>query len=203
MVEKSKRIGFVDYDLNNFHANTLLSKFRVDLRRRGFDVPAKAVREGLAAVRWAGRMEILSREPLVVADGAHNPYSAQALREALEEWFPGQRWVLIFGASADKDVTGMLETFLPISDYVIVTRSDHPRAAAPAVLADAVASVGSGAEISVNMSKALNRGLTTMGSDLGLLVTGSTHLVADAREEWARYTGAPLPDNDVVLETLG
>jgi dihydrofolate synthase/folylpolyglutamate synthase len=172
------------------------------LRQRGFDVPSKAVREGLGAVRWAGRMEILSREPLVVADGAHNPYSAQTLREALEEWFPGQRWVLIFGASADKDVTGMLKTFLPISDYVIVTRSDHPRAAAPTELADAVASVGSGAEISVNMSKALDRGLATMGSDLGLLVTGSTHLVADAREEWARYTGAPLPDNDVLLETF-
>jgi hypothetical protein len=30
----------------------------------------------------------------------------------------------------------------------------------------------------------------------GLLVTGSLHLVADVREEWARYTGAPLPDND-------
>ena len=35
-----------------------------------------------------------------------------------------------------------------------------------------------------------------MNPDNGLLVTGSTHLVADAREEWARYTGAPLPDND-------
>ena len=40
-----------------------------------------------------------------------------------------------------------------------------------------------------------------LGADLGLLVTGSTHLVADAREEWARRTGVPLPDNDGEAET--
>ena len=166
------------------------------IRQRGFCIPAEAVRQGLRNVYWPGRMEILSREPLVVADGAHNPYSAQTLREALEEWFPGQRWVLIFGASADKDITGLLRTLLPISDYVIVTRSDHPRAAAPVELADAVASVGGGAEVSVNVRKSLRRGLAMIEPDIGLLVTGSIHLVADAREEWARYTNTPLPDND-------
>ena len=166
------------------------------LRQRGFHVPVEAVRAGLRDVHWPGRLEILSREPSLVVDCAHNPYSAQVLRRALEEWFPGQRWVLIFGASADKDVAGMLEALLPISEYTIVTRSDHPRAAAPIELADVVASVGGGAEVSVNMRKSLRRGLAVMDPGSGLLVTGSIFLVADAREEWARYTGAPLPDND-------
>ncbi len=170
------------------------------LRQRGFRIPARAVREGLSNVFWPGRMEVLSREPLVVGDGAHNPYSVQVLRQALEEWFPDRRWVLVFGASADKDVTGMLNSLLPISDHVIVTRSDHPRSASPVVLADAVASVGGGAEVSVDMAKSLLRGLATMGPNSGMLVTGSTHLVADAREEWARYTGTPLPDNDDLKE---
>jgi len=166
------------------------------LRQQGFRIPVEAVRKGLRNVYWPGRMEILSREPLVVVDGAHNPYSAQVLCQALKEWFPDQRWVLIFGASADKDIAGAMRVLLPISDYVIVTRSDHPRSAAPVELADVVASVGGGAEVSVNMRKSLRRGLAMMDSGNGLLVTGSTHLVADAREEWACYTGAPLLDND-------
>ena len=166
------------------------------LRRRGFRIPAEAVHEGLRNVHWPGRLEILSREPLVVVDCAHNPYSAQVLRKALEEWFPDRRWVLIFGASADKDIAGMLRALLPISEYTIVTRSDHPRAAAPIELADVVASVGGGAEVSVNVRKSIRRGLAVMDPGSGLLVTGSIFLVADAREEWARYTGAPLPDND-------
>jgi dihydrofolate synthase/folylpolyglutamate synthase len=166
------------------------------LRQRGFRIPNEAVHEGLRDVRWPGRLEILGHEPLVVVDCAHNPYSARVLRRALEEWFPGQRWVLIFGASADKDIAGMLEALLPISEYTIVTRSDHPRAASPIGLADVVASVGGGAEVSVNVRKSLRRGLTVMDPGSGLLVTGSIFLVADAREEWARHTGAPLPDND-------
>lgn len=171
------------------------------MRQRGFHIPIEAVHEGLRSVCWLGRLEILSRKPLVVVDGAHNSYSAQVLRRALEEWFPDQRWVLIFGASADKDVAGMLKVLLPISEYTIVTRSDHPRAAAPVELADVVAAVGGGAEVSVNVRKSLRRGLALMDPASGLLVTGSTHLVADVHEEWARYTGAPLPDNDGELET--
>jgi dihydrofolate synthase/folylpolyglutamate synthase len=166
------------------------------LRQRSFRIPVESVREGLRSVYWPGRLEILSREPLVVGDGAHNPYSTEVLREALEEWFPDQRWVTIFGASADKDIAGMLSVLLPISDYIIVTRSDHPRAAAPVQLADVVASVGGGAEVSVNVRKSLRRGLAMTDPGSGLLVTGSTHLVADAREEWARYTNSSLPEND-------
>jgi dihydrofolate synthase/folylpolyglutamate synthase len=166
------------------------------LRQRGFRVPVEAVREGLRNVHWPGRMEILSREPLVVADSAHNPYSAKILRQALEEWFPDRRWVLIFGAFVDKDIAGMLKELLPISEYVIVTRSDHPRAMAPVELADVVASVGGGAEISVSVNKALRRGLAMMDPGSGLLATGSVNLAGAAREEWARHTGVALPDSD-------
>jgi len=171
------------------------------MHQRGFHIPIEAVHEGLRSVCWPGRMEILSREPLVIVDGAHNSYSAQVLCRALEEWFPDQRWMLIFGASADKDIAGMLKVLLPISEYTIVTRSDHPRAASPVELADVVAVVGGGAEVSVNVRKSLRRGLALMDPASGLLVTGSTHLVADVHEEWARCTGAPLPDNDGELET--
>jgi dihydrofolate synthase/folylpolyglutamate synthase len=166
------------------------------LGQRGFDVSAEDVQEGLRTVQWPGRMEILSREPLVVVDCAHNPYAARILRKALDEWFPGKRWVLIYGASVDKDIAGVLTILLPISDYVIVTRSDHPRAAAPAKLADIAASAGGGAEISVNPAKALQRALEVMGPNTGLLATGSIFLVADVREEWARHAGTPMPDID-------
>jgi dihydrofolate synthase/folylpolyglutamate synthase len=166
------------------------------LRQRGFEIPVQAVQQGLREVRWPGRMEILSQDPLVVVDCAHNPYSARALREALKEWFPDRNWVMVFGASADKDIAGMLEALVPISDYTIVTRADHPRAMAPIELADVVAEVGGGAEVSLNVSKSLERALAMMDPDNGLLATGSIFLVADLREAWAAHSGGPLPDND-------
>jgi dihydrofolate synthase/folylpolyglutamate synthase len=169
----------------------------LDILKAGeFSISFEAVQKGLRAVQWPGRMEILSLKPLIVIDCAHNPYAARVLRTALEEWFPGQRWTLLYGASADKDVAGVLTTLLPISDYVLVTRSDHPRAAAPTQLADAVASAGGGAEVSVNVSKALQRALEVTPPENGLLVTGSIFLAADVREEWARHMGKPFQDID-------
>ncbi len=166
------------------------------LLERGFRLSRAAAQEGLKNVQWPGRLEILSTDPLVVVDCAHNPYSTEVLRESLREWFPGRRWVLIFGASADKDIPGMLRALLPMTDYLIVTRSDHPRSATPVELADMAASVGGGAEIAVNIRRALQRALTLLKPDTGILVTGSIFLVAEAREEWAEHNGQPVPEND-------
>jgi len=166
------------------------------LSEEGFDLPRDAIEAGLRQVQWPGRMEILSQSPLVVVDCAHNPYSARALRDALQEWFPDRGWVMVFGASGDKDIAGMLEVLVPMSEYTIVTRADHPRAMAPIELADVVAEVGGGAEVSLNVGKSLDRALAMMDPDNGLLATGSIFLVADMREAWARHMGMPLPEND-------
>lgn len=177
------------------NATTALAALQV-LLERGFRVTPAAVREGLERVQWPGRLEILSTDPLVVVDCAHNPYSTEVLRETLREWFPGRRWVLIFGASADKDIPGMLRALLPITARLIVTRSDHPRSATPVELADMAASVGRGAEIAVNIRRAFQRTLTMWKPDTGVLVTGSIFLVAEAREFWAEHNSQPVPEND-------
>ncbi len=177
------------------NGTTALAALQI-LLERGFRLSRAAAQEGLRTVEWPGRLEILSTDPLVVADCAHNPYSTEVLREALREYFPGHRWVLIFGASADKDIPGMLRALLPITGYLIVTRSDHPRSATPVELADIAASVGGGAEIAVNIRRAFQRALTLLKPDTGILVTGSIFLVAEAREEWAEYNGQPVPEND-------
>jgi dihydrofolate synthase/folylpolyglutamate synthase len=202
-----RRIVGGDSDLDGEYWIPLLGRHQLEnaatavvtlnvLREQGYSIPVRTVHQGMRDVRWPGRLEILSQDPLVVVDCAHNPYSARMLRQALEEWFPGQSWVMVFGASADKDVAGMLQALVPISAYSIVTRAEHPRAMAPIELADVVAGAGGGAEVSVNVRKSLERALTMMDPDNGLLATGSIFLVADMREAWARHTGMPLPDND-------
>ncbi len=178
------------------NATTAVAALHI-LQERGFHrVAPAAVREGLRSVEWPGRMEVMNVDPLIVVDCAHNPYSTEVLRKALREWFPGRKWVVIFGASADKDIAGMLEALKPITDYLIVTRSDHPRAATPVELADLAASVGVGAEIAVNIHRAFQRALAILRPKDGILVTGSIFLVAEAREEWARENGCPVPERD-------
>ncbi len=160
-------------------------------------VSPESVRRALKTVTWPGRMEILSQDPLLLVDCAHNPYSAEALATSLRSWFPDTSWVLIFGASTDKDIEGMLKVLLPISEHVIVTRSYHPRAATPYALADLCADLGHGAEIAVNPQRALEEAIRRTGPGCGILATGSIFVAAEMREAWA-HTG-PDSHNDLQL----
>ncbi len=71
------------------------------LEEQGLSLPTEAVRRGLAAVKWPGRLEILGREPLVVVDCAHNADSARKSMAALQEILDYDRLVVVLGASAD------------------------------------------------------------------------------------------------------
>jgi dihydrofolate synthase / folylpolyglutamate synthase len=106
------------------------------LRQQGWSLPEEALRAGLAAVRWEGRLEILERAPWVVLDAAHTIESAQRLREAITTIFPHERVLLVLGMAADKKVAEILATLAPITDAAIVTRFSNPRAIDPQRLAD-------------------------------------------------------------------
>ena len=103
---------------------------------RGFPVSREDLEEGLRRVEWPGRLEIVSREPLVVVDGAHNGDSARKLAAALEEEFLYRRLLLVLGTSADKDLEGIVSALAPAASAVVATRSRHARAADPERLAD-------------------------------------------------------------------
>jgi dihydrofolate synthase/folylpolyglutamate synthase len=158
------------------------------------------IKKALKKVSWPGRMEILNKSLPLIVDCAHNPYSAEKLVESLKTWFPGKHWVLIFGASNDKDIDGMLQALLPISQNVIVTRSYHPRAAAPYALADKCADLGHGAEIAIDPSNALEQAFVHINPGTGILATGSIFLVADVREVWGKHEDLDIPQGDWVDE---
>ncbi len=141
-------------------------------------------------------MEILQREPPVVIDCAHNPYSAETLAHSLKTWFPDTRWLLIFGASNDKDVPHVLEALLPLCERVWVTHSYHPRSATPETIAAQCAAMGKEADIVAEPPHALAAALERLTPGFGIIVTGSIFLVADVRAAWAQQHGLSIPLGD-------
>ncbi|HEY2253473.1 MAG TPA: cyanophycin synthetase, partial [Planctomycetaceae bacterium] len=91
------------------------------LQEQGWKIPDAAVGLGLASFRWPGRIEVLGRRPTVIVDAAHNWEAIAALLRTLDESFPARRRVLVFAATRDKDVLGMLRQLLPRFDTVVVT----------------------------------------------------------------------------------
>jgi len=160
------------------------------LQVQGLQLPAGALAQGLSAVRWPGRLEVLQREPLLVADGAHSGESARRLAQALREHFAFDRLILVIGTAGDKDIAAIAGELAPLAQRVIATRSRHPRAAAPETVAAAFAREG----IAVQMAEDVERALATAMAEAGtrdlICAAGSLHLVAEAREALLR---APAP----------
>ena len=92
------------------------------LREQGWHISDQAVAAGLATVSWPARMEVVARRPLVVLDCAHNVASMEALVATLHTTFPPARRWLIFAASSDKDLSGMLRVLAPHFTHAFLTR---------------------------------------------------------------------------------
>ncbi len=147
----------------------------VGLAERVAPLAPRRVAEGLRQVVLPGRVEIVSRRPLVVVDTAHNPFSARSTRAALAP-FEGRRWTVVFGASRDKDVRGMLKPLVRPGDRWFMTAAASPRALAPAELLPLV----KGAVPVATVKRALKLAVKTAGPRGFVLVTGSFYIAGEA-----------------------
>jgi dihydrofolate synthase/folylpolyglutamate synthase len=166
------------------------------LRQQGISVSEASVREGLRRVRWPGRLEILGRRPCVVVDCAHNADSAGKLKAALEELFTYRRLILIFGASSDKDIEGMMRELFPLAHQIIIAQAQHPRAADAGALRERCLAFEREVVVSGSVAEALSLALKTAGPQDLICATGSVFVVAEAREAWAEMQGWEMPERD-------
>lgn len=99
------------------------------LNRRGVRVSASAVRRGFRRTRWPGRLEVVSRRPLTMVDGAHNADGFRALARFLDQLFVAGSQihhpkVLVIGLKREKDPSALLRLVVPVFDHVIVTEGN-------------------------------------------------------------------------------
>jgi dihydrofolate synthase/folylpolyglutamate synthase len=153
-------------------------------REKALPLQNEDLLKGFSQVFWPGRFEILQREPAIVIDSAHNRDSARKLRLALDDYFPGQPVVLVFGASEDKDIYGMFAELMPRVCQVIATRSFHPRAIDPDALVEMAHQFGRPAKIVPDVVAALEEAIGMAGGETMVLVAGSLFVAAGAREAW-------------------
>ncbi len=140
-----------------------------------------AVRRGVAAVRWPGRVEVARTPPLVVLDGAHTVESAQELARALRLHFRWRALTTIFACLEDKDAAGMLQVLAPLSDRLVLTTTHHPRARPAQELRRIAAQLGLEAETAASVAAALDRALASAAGDDAICVSGSLSAVGEAR----------------------
>ncbi len=194
-------------------------------RERGLAVPPEAIAEGLARVRWPGRLERIERpgEPIVLLDAAHNPEGATALAAwlAAVDGDGGNgaarrpRRVAVFGVTEGRDP---LEIYAPLAaavDVWVATRPAIDKALDPRGIAEALAAAGAVVEVVDDPARALARASQLAGAERldasvvngatsgEVLVAGSLYLVGDARRILLGLTGPGHPPRETLLPRPG
>lgn len=154
--------------------------------KNGLRVDEEAIKRGFARAFWPGRFEIVHQAPPVILDCAHNRDSALKLCLTLEEYYPGKPVILIFGASEDKDIQGMLTELLPRVEEMIAVKSFHPRAIEPGKLVEMAQGMGHQDTYIEDIPKAIEKALHMVDEDGLILITGSIFVVAEARKYWEK-----------------
>ena len=169
-----------DYQMEN--AATAVTAVESISRVQGFNISAETVAKGFRSVSWPCRMELLARDPLVIADGAHNDYSVDKLLESLPHYFDYDRLLVIAGFSRDKNVDAMVDSLAPAADLAIATQARHPRALGIEELSEMLRERGAATSAAPAPREALELARGEAGPRDLILATGSLFLAAEVRE---------------------
>ncbi len=154
------------------------------LRIAGFDIPPRAIVEGLSKAEWPGRLEMIhvspSQAPLLL-DGAHNVAGARVLRGFLDEHFSSVPITIVFGAMADKAIAEMAEIVFPAAQKIILTKIANVRAAEPSAMAEAIASLNQNVGCANNVAEALTEASRVTPPEGLIVACGSLFLAGEIK----------------------
>lgn len=154
------------------------------LKKTGYRISEKNIRQGFKSARWPGRMEMVGRKPKIYLDGAHNPAAVRAL---IRDWHSrSEKVCLVAGIVRDKDVSGMCREFTRTAKAVWTVAPPDPRALPARDLADCFHALGVKAEPQRSFQSALQKAIQAAGTRGTVLVAGSLYNIAPARRALAR-----------------
>ncbi|MCP2240518.1 bifunctional folylpolyglutamate synthase/dihydrofolate synthase [Thermoanaerobacterium thermosaccharolyticum] len=144
----------------------------------GINISEDVIKRGLINAKWPGRIEVISKSPLIVIDGAHNPQGMATLKEALN-LFTYNRLILVIGMLKDKDTDSMLKLIVPEADLIITTKPISDRAYTAEELSQKIAY--DDVLHFENIDDAINKALKSAGKNDLILFCGSLYMIGHVR----------------------
>lgn len=170
------------------NASTALVVVEILQTRFGYHISETAIRQGLNTVKWPGRLELISENPKILLDGAHNVDGMESLAQALRQYAQGlykrDRLIICLGMLGDKEIVQAVSIIGPLADEIVVTKPDSLRAADweyPAILV-AEYLTNNNIHVIEDPILAVHKCLEIMDGGDMLCVTGSLYLIAPVRE---------------------
>ena len=151
------------------------------LRDFNFTVSDENIIQGIYDFKIPGRMEILSKEPLIILDGGHNEGCLKALSAMVETYLSGKKITLLMSFMKDKDYSSALSIIAPLAENIIFTLIDPIRGENPETLAETAKVYCKNIFCCQDPAEAYSKALSLTNDTSALIVTGSFYLVSEIR----------------------
>ena len=150
------------------------------LKERGLEIPEAAVLSGLFEARWQARFEIISSDPLIIYDGAHNPQGIESAVRSIKGYFGDKRVIVLSGVLKDKDYRFIAAKLSEIAAEAVTLTPVSPRALSAEEYAEVLAENGVKATPVSNISEAFATAKQiARAAELPLVCLGSLYTYVD------------------------
>ena len=168
-----------DHQLHN--ASVVLSIVDT-LIELGWNITEENIRQGLRDVRWPGRFDVVSQDPLFIIDGGHNPQCVQALVKNIEDYLSGRKVIALTGVLADKDYGDMYKPVMPLVGQFVCITPDNPRKLEAELLAKYLKEAGAQAVACESVEEGVKTAMSLAGKDGAVLCFGSLYSIGAIRD---------------------
>jgi len=168
-----------DHQLHN--ASVVLSVADT-LMENGWKITEQNIYEGIRDVSWPGRFDIVSRDPLFIIDGGHNPQCVEALIKNIEDYLKGRKVIALTGVLADKDYGDMYQPVMPLVEQFVCITPDNPRKLEAAELAEHLQKAGAKAVACDSTRAGVIKAMELSGKDGVVLCFGSLYSIGAIHE---------------------
>jgi len=151
------------------------------------DLDYETIRIGLSKTAWAGRFQIICRQPWVILDGAHNVEGMKSLVSNLKLFFSNQKIIFVFGALKDKEVKRMTSIMAEVAGEIHTVSLENSRAFQGKELAEIVGIIFENVYESDNISEAIKIVMEKAQKDDVIVACGSLFLGDKFDTEVCKY----------------
>ncbi len=180
------------FDLENFKINllgehqiynclTVLKVLEV-LKEKGFNITEESIRQGLLSCKFAGRFEIIQKNPIIILDGGHNINGVEYFSKAVKRYFPDKKIILFYGMLKDKHPEMIIDYLTDISKEIYTLTPNNPRAINAADLAKLIKEKNSSVKVeALDSYEKILPIVKNAGKDECMACVGSLYLIGDIR----------------------
>lgn len=145
----------------------------------GFKINENCIKRGIEKVVWLGRLSVISQDPLIVIDGAHNEDGVQALSLAIKKYFKDKELILIMGMLKDKEHDKSLKILTPMAKILIATEPISERALKAEELGEEAKMYCSNVKAESSLAKAIKIAFDEYTENSVICISGSLYLIGE------------------------